>query len=367
MKILLVFGTRPEAIKMASVIYELREKGMEYKVCVTAQHREMLDQVLSFFNIRPDYDLDLMKTDQNLNKLSALILEKLDSVLEIEKPDMVLVQGDTTSAFLAAFAAFNRGVRIGHIEAGLRTGNLRSPFPEEANRQLISRIADLHFTPTKSALKHLKLELIDPKQIFLTGNTVLDSLEIGKEIIGDGYMNSQIKEFKDFLKRGHKLVLVTGHRRENFGKGLEEVCAAILEIAKLDHIQIIFPVHMNPIVNKSVKRILGLNSNILLCKPVNYPTFIWLMAQCDLIVSDSGGIQEEAPSFKKHVIVTRETTERPEGVDKGFSFLTGTSKGKIFEEAVRVLKAKKQYPKAENPYGDGKAAQRIVKILQEFK
>jgi UDP-N-acetylglucosamine 2-epimerase (non-hydrolysing) len=367
LKILLVFGTRPEAIKMASVIYELREKGMEFKVCVTAQHREMLDQVLDFFDIIPDYDLDLMKTDQNLNKLSALILEKLDRVLESERPDMVLVQGDTTSAFLAALAAFNRGVKIGHIEAGLRTGNLRSPFPEEANRQLISRIADLHFTPTKSALKHLKLELINPNQIFLTGNTVLDSLEIGKEILGDGYMNSQIKEFKDFLKSGHKLVLVTGHRRENFGKGLEEVCEAILQIAKLDRTQVIFPVHMNPLVKEAVNRVLRKHSNILLCKPVNYPTFIWLMSQCDLIISDSGGIQEEAPSFKKHVIVTRETTERPEGIEKGFSVLAGTSKIKIFEEAERVLKGKKQYPKADNPYGDGKAAQKIVKILQEFK
>jgi UDP-N-acetylglucosamine 2-epimerase (non-hydrolysing) len=363
LKILLCFGTRPEAIKMVPIIQELINKGLDYKVCVTAQHRQMLDQVLVFFGIIPHYDLDIMTSGQELNALSALILEKLDNVIKLENPDIILVQGDTTTAFLSAFAGFNRGIKVGHVEAGLRTWDLQFPFPEEANRQLIARITDFHFTPTPKATQNLENEKIKSEKIFFTGNTVIDALEIGKKKLKTGYTNDEILKFQRFLKKEQNLVLVTGHRRENFGKGLEQICQAIIDIANLDRTQVIFPVHMNPIVSNSVKKMLQAHPDILLTEPVNYPAFLWLMSRCDLIISDSGGVQEEAPSFTKKVLVTRETTERPEGLENGFSILTGNSKKKILEESKKILSKPQEINKIENPYGDGKAAQRIVQIL----
>ncbi|WP_237690545.1 non-hydrolyzing UDP-N-acetylglucosamine 2-epimerase [Salegentibacter lacus] len=361
--VLLCFGTRPEAIKMAPVLYELKRQKLNFRVCVTAQHREMLDQVLGFFEIIPDYDLDLMKQNQNLNLLSADIVSEIDKVFEEICPDIVLVQGDTTTAFIASLAAFNRRIKIGHIEAGLRTGNLKSPFPEEGNRQLISRIADYNFAPTLMAKNNLLKEAVPEEKIIVTGNTIVDALLIAKSKIAVGYLSEKIREFQVLLRKDKKLILVTGHRRENFGKGLEAVCQALLEIAKRDDVQIIFPVHLNPTVEKTVYELLDHNPNINLIKPVNYPSFIWLMMESDLIISDSGGIQEEAPSLKKPVIVTRETTERAEGVEAGFFILTGTSKKKIITEAFRLLDAPMSFSGKQNPFGDGKAAEKVVNFL----
>ncbi|WZL88444.1 UDP-N-acetylglucosamine 2-epimerase (non-hydrolyzing) [Salinimicrobium sp. 3283s] len=363
MKILLCFGTRPEAIKMAPVILELKKQNLGFKVCVTAQHREMLDQVLNFFGIEPDYDLNLMQPDQNLNSLSALILKNIDKVIEQYEPDILLVQGDTTTALMASLAAYNRGVKIGHIEAGLRTGNLQSPFPEEGNRQLISRIANYHFAPTLSVRNNLLRESIPEDKILVTGNTVVDALKIGKSRLEEGFRNEEINNLHAFIRKNKKLILVTGHRRENFGKGLEEVCQALLKIERRENVQIIFPVHLNPRVMKPVHKLLGSRRNIHLVAPVNYPAFIWLMMWADLIISDSGGIQEEAPSLKKTVLVTRDTTERPEGVEAGFSILCGTNQHKIIKEAYHHLDFPSLYVDRTNPFGDGFASKRIINFL----
>ena len=364
MKVLVCFGTRPEAIKMAPVIFALKESKVEYKVCVTAQHREMLDQVLEFFNIIPAYDLNLMKPNQSLNALSAGILENFQIVLDKESPDVVLIQGDTTTAFNIAFAAFNQGVKIGHVEAGLRTYNLKFPFPEEANRQLISRIANYHFTPTKGAGKNLKNEMIDEKNIFFTGNTIIDALEIGMKRLKSGYTNPEIEYIKSELDSEKKTILVTGHRRENFEGGLKEVCDALLEISERDDVQIVFPVHRNPMVQQIVNENLKSVSTILLTEPFNYPAMLWMLEECEFIISDSGGIQEEAPSFKKIVLVTRNNTERMEGVEAGFSILTGTSRKDIVSKSTEILEGKIEIsPFSKNPFGDGKAAEKIVKVL----
>ena len=363
MNILLCFGTRPEAIKLAPIIQELKNQNIDFTVCVTAQHREMLDQVLDFFDIVPDFDLDLMKPGQGLNLLSGLILREMDDLLEKIDPDIILVQGDTTTAFICSLAAFNRGIKIGHIEAGLRTGNLKSPFPEEANRQLISRIADLHFVPTLSAKNNLLLESIPEHKIITTGNTVIDALLLGKTKLEQGYLNEEIRTLKAIREENKKLVLVTGHRRENLGNGIEKVCKALLQIVHRRDVQIIFPVHLNPSVKEAVHKWLGNIPDISLIDPVSYPAVLWLMMKADLIITDSGGIQEEAPSFRKPVIVFRDTTERPEGVEDGFSFLTGTSPEKIVSNAFRLLDAPPDYSKKKNPFGDGKAAEFIVKHL----
>lgn len=348
---------------MAPVINELKVQKVDFKICVTAQHREMLDQVLDFFDIVPDFDLNLMKPAQSLNSLSVRILEEMDVILEKTNPDIVLVQGDTTTAFVASLAAFNRGIKIGHIEAGLRTGNLKSPFPEEGNRQLISRIADLHFVPTLIAKNNLIQESIAEHNIIMTGNTIIDALFLGKLKLGKGYENEEIKSLKSILKKGEKLILVTGHRRENLGSGIEEVCKALLELSLKEGVQIIFPVHLNPILKKSVHTLLSQIPGIYLIEPLTYPAFLWLMQRADLIISDSGGIQEEAPSLNKPVILTRETTERPEGVDAGFCFLTGTSEQKIVAKAIRLLDFPPDYSNNMNPFGEGKAAELIVKQL----
>jgi|TARA_R100000501_G_C2618398_1_gene111885 UDP-N-acetylglucosamine 2-epimerase (non-hydrolysing) len=365
LKILICFGTRPEAIKMAPVIQEFKKQGLGFKVCVTAQHRKMLDQVLDFFEIVPDYDLDLMRPSQSLNSLSALILNEIDEVLEQYGPMVVLVQGDTTTAFVAAFAAFNRGIKVGHIEAGLRTGDLNSPFPEEGNRQLISRLADYHFAPTVLAKNNLLKEAVSAENIIVTGNTVVDALLMGKTKLNDGYLNDEIGGIQKWIEGNKKLILVTGHRRENFGEGLEAVCRGLLDLAERNDVQIIFPVHLNPSVKQTVYQLLDHNPHIKLIEPVNYPAFIWLMMKSNLIISDSGGIQEEAPSLKKPVIVTRESTERPEGVEVGFCFLTGTNREKIVQEATRLLNSLPDYTEIESPFGDGFASQKIIQTITE--
>lgn len=366
MKILLCFGTRPEAIKMAAVIRELKKRKHPYKVCVTGQHREMLHQVLDFFKIVPDYDLDLMQSNQSLNELSAYIIKEIDLVFEKEQPDIVLVQGDTTSAAMVSLAAFHRRIKVGHIEAGLRTYNKAAPFPEEINRQLIGRIVDWHFAPTAKAYSNLLSEKIPKEQICITGNTVVDALEWAIEKIESEPLSEEILKIKALLNPNKKLILVTGHRRENFGKGLINICEALLELSGKEDVEIIYPVHLNPNVTGPVKKLLGQQKNIHLIEPVSYPSMLWLMQSCSLIISDSGGLQEEAPTFKKPVLVTREVSERMEGVEAGFSFLVGTNKNKILDKAIRILDNLPNFSGIDNPYGDGKAAIRIVETLDTF-
>lgn len=363
MKFLLCFGTRPEAIKMAPLYHQLKSAQVDFKTVVTAQHREMLDQVLDFFEILPDYDLDLMKKGQSLNELSSLIISEFDKVLNKEKPDLVLVQGDTSTAMIAALAAFHRGIKVGHVEAGLRTFKKLAPFPEEGNRQIISRIADLHFTPTAKAKSNLMQEGICENLLFLTGNTVVDALEWAEEKLKRLKLNEEAESINLKLKTSRKLVLVTGHRRENFGKGLDHICEALLELSDIEGVEIIYPVHMNPNVLGPVKKKMGDRKNIHLIPPVSYPTMLWLMKKSDLIISDSGGIQEEAPTFGKKVLVTRESTERGEGLESGFAILVGTDKNRIKLEAKKVLESPPDFQGMVNPYGDGKAAQKIMHVL----
>lgn len=350
---------------MAPIIRELQRRQLDYKVCVTAQHREMLDQVLDFFNIVPDYDLQLMKPGQSLNKLSAYILNSIDSIFDDYLPSVVLVQGDTTSASMIALASFNRSISVGHIEAGLRTYNKKSPFPEEGNRQIISKISDYHFAPTKVAYINLYNEGVDKSSMICTGNTVVDALCWGKDIMKQNPDNAEIQRLKGRLDFAKKLILVTGHRRESFGDGVVNICEALLEISKRKDVEIIYPVHLNPQIKKPVMKLLGSTSNIHLVPPVSYSAMIWLLERCTMIISDSGGIQEEAPSFKKPVLVTRDYTERIEGVKAGFCLLTGTDKEKIINETLRILDYPSDLSSIVNPYGDGKAAARIVDFLRK--
>jgi UDP-N-acetylglucosamine 2-epimerase (non-hydrolysing) len=363
-KILLCFGTRPEAIKMAPLFHELQTANFEVKLCVTAQHREMLDQVLDFFEIVPDYDLDLMQVNQSLNSLSAKILSKIDEVLSIEKPDFVLIHGDTTTSSMVALAAFHLGIRVGHVEAGLRTYNKQAPFPEEINRQITSRIADIHFTPTPQATQNLLKEGISQNTIVETGNTVIDSLlwTINK-IEKQNYTHPEIEELKILIDDHKKIVLVTGHRRENFGEGMENLCKALLKISEREDVTILYPVHLNPNVKEVIYELLSNKENIHLIAPVSYPAFVWLMQQSFLIVSDSGGIQEEAPSLGKPVIVTREVSERLEGIVAGFSDLVGTDTNKIINTIESVLDNFEGFGDSTNPYGKGDASQQIVDYL----
>jgi UDP-N-acetylglucosamine 2-epimerase (non-hydrolysing) len=363
-KILLCFGTRPEAIKMAPLYHELRKSHFEVKVCVTAQHREMLDQVLDFFEIVPDYDLDLMQANQSLNGLSAKILFKIDEVLGKEKPDLVLVHGDTTTSSMVALAAFHQGIKVGHIEAGLRTYNKQSPFPEELNRQITSRIADIHFTPTAQATQNLLKEGIVPNTIIETGNTVIDALFwTTNKIAHPNFFHPEIEKLKNTIPTDKKIVLVTGHRRENFGVGFQNLCEALLAIARREDVVIVYPVHLNPNVKDVVYELLSNKKNIHLIAPVSYPAFVWLMQHSFLIVTDSGGIQEEAPSLGKPVIVTRMVSERPEGVAAGFSTLVGTDATKITNTIESVLDHFEGFENPMNPYGDGNASKRIVDYL----
>ena len=365
MKILLCFGTRPEAIKMAPLFHELKKNSFEVRVCVTAQHREMLDQVLDFFEIVPNYDLDLMQPNQSLNGLSSKILFKIDEVLTIEKPDLVLVHGDTTTSSMVALAAFHQGLKVGHIEAGLRTYNKKAPFPEEMNRQITSRIADIHFTPTTQATQNLLNEGINQNTIVETGNTVIDALlwTINK-IEKEKYSHQEIEELKKLIPNHKKMVLVTGHRRENFGEGFQNLCEALLEISKRDDVVIVYPVHLNPNVKDIVYELLSYNENIHLIKPVSYPAFVWLMQQSFLIVSDSGGIQEESPSLGKPVLVTRTVSERPEGVIAGFSTLVGTDKSKIITTIDSFLDHFTGFNNLDNPYGKGNSSSQIVDYIK---
>ena len=365
MKFLLCFGTRPEAIKMAPVVHELKKRNISFKVCVTGQHKEMLDQVLEFFEIKPDFDLRLMQQDQSLNNLSARILIAVDEVLSEEKPDMVLVHGDTTTSSITALAAFHRNIKVAHIEAGLRTYNKNAPFPEEINRQLTARIADLHFPPTKKARKNLMSEGIPKEQIHVSGNTIVDALNWGIKK-SNFFEDPQIEKIKKVLHPGKKLILVTGHRRENFGAGLFNLCESLLELVKREDVEIIFPVHLNPAVQNIVYSTLDKQRSIHLIDPVSYPVMLWLLVNCDLIISDSGGIQEEAACLRKSVIVTRDLSERMEGFECGFSFITGTSKTRITEEACRLIENPPDLSQKMNPYGDGFAAGRIVSTIKKL-
>jgi UDP-N-acetylglucosamine 2-epimerase (non-hydrolysing) len=363
MKIMVIIGTRPEAIKMAPVITELRQAGIKTVVCTSGQHREMLTQVLEVFSLRPDISLDVMQPAQTLNSLSSRLLAEFDRVLTQEQPTWVLVQGDTTTAFCGALAAFHRGIKVGHIEAGLRTGDLLSPFPEEANRSLVARIANMHFAPTAMALKALRAEGIDPNTIRVTGNTVVDAISMAKSIQApDTTLQSILTKAE-----GRPLVLVTCHRRENFGGPLEAICTMIKELCnRYSGHQWIFPVHLNPNVTEPVHRILSGTSNLSLIPPVGYLTSLSLISRATLVVSDSGGIQEEAPTFGVPVVVMRNHTERREGVDAGFATLAGQHPENIKHAVCDWLDNSSRRDALKhrtNPYGDGQASKRIVALL----
>lgn len=366
-KNLIVFGTRPEAIKMAPLVKAFQSnKSFETKVCVTAQHREMLDQVLEFFDIVPDYDLDLMKPNQNLYTLTADIITGMKPVLEDFKPDYVYVHGDTTTTMAAGIAAFYSGAEVCHVEAGLRTHNKRSPFPEEINRQVTGRVADYHFAPTTASQTNLLRENIAESTILVTGNTVIDALFDSSDRVKE-LDNAEIGQLKQLVDPVKKLILVTGHRRENHGQGFINICEALKTIAlNQPDVQIIYPVHLNPNVKKPVYDILSGISNIHLIDPLAYPAFVWLMNKSYLIITDSGGVQEEAPSLGKPVLVMRDTTERPEAVEAGTVILVGTDKDKIVREAESLLTDTDRYEgmsALHNPYGDGKACARIVDFI----
>lgn len=369
---LIVFGTRPEAIKMAPLVLQLlKDSSSNTKVCVTAQHREMLDQVLGFFEIVPDYDLNLMKPNQNLYSLTANIIENMKAVLEDAKPDFVYVHGDTTTSMAVAIAAFYYGAKVCHVEAGLRTFNRKYPFPEEFNRQLTGKIADYHFSPTTVSKQNLLNENVQEANILVTGNTVIDALLIGVEKVNaEAFLDAEIENLKEVLDFSKKIILVTGHRRENHGEGLINICGALKEIAlNYPNVQIIYPVHLNPNVEGPVHELLSGVNNIFLVKPLAYAAFLWLMEKSYFIITDSGGIQEEAPSLGKPVLVTRNTTERPEAVDAGTVCLVGTNKNKIIKEAKKLLDNLIYYQSKSilhNPYGDGKASERIVDFINNL-
>jgi UDP-N-acetylglucosamine 2-epimerase (non-hydrolysing) len=364
MKILLVFGTRPEAIKMAPLFHELKATHFDVQICVTAQHRQMLDQVLDFFEIVPDYDLDLMQPNQTLNGLSANILSKMDTVFSDAKPDLVLVHGDTTTSSMVTLAAFHLGIKVGHVEAGLRTYNKHAPFPEEINRQLTSKLADIHFTPTPQATNNLLTEGISPNSIIETGNTVIDALMWTVNKIGhQKYFHPEIENLKKLIPANKKIVLVTGHRRESFGDGFVQLCDALLTIAERDDVAIVYPVHLNPNVKDIIYEKLANKKSIYLVDPVSYPAFVWLMQQSFLIITDSGGIQEEAPSLGKPVVVTRTVSERPEGITAGFSILVGTDVQKIIENVISILDHFSGFKNLQNPYGSGHASKQIATYL----
>lgn len=369
MKVLTVFGTRPEAIKMAPLVHALAENDrFESKVCVTAQHREMLDQVLSLFEITPDYDLNLMKEGQTLNEVTARILLELKPVLQEFKPDVVLVHGDTATTFAASLVAYYEQIAIGHVEAGLRTGNIYSPWPEEANRKLTGALASYHFSPTETSKENLLREGYDEKNIFVTGNSVIDALLMVKDKIdNDQRLNSNLAARFPFLDENKKLILVTGHRRESFGGGFERICEGLAITAK-DHpdVQIVYPVHLNPNVREPVNRILGDIDNVILIQPQEYLPFVYLMMRSYIILTDSGGIQEEAPSLGKPVLVMRDTTERPEAVVAGTVRLVGTDSEQIVAGLDLLLTDEVEYKRmsvAHNPYGDGLSCVRILNHL----
>lgn len=373
MKVLTIFGTRPEAIKMAPLVHALaQDETFESRVCVTAQHREMLDQVLRLFEITPDYDLNIMKPGQGLSEITCRILEGLKGVLEDFKPDVILVHGDTTTTMATSLAAFYQRIPVGHVEAGLRTGDLYSPWPEEANRKLTGHLAMYHFAPTENSRQNLLRESLSDDHIFVTGNTVIDALLwVRDRVMGDEAMRDSLAQRYPFLDANKKLILVTGHRRESFGGGFERICSALAEIA-LRHpdVQVVYPVHLNPNVSEPVNRILKGIENIILIDPQDYLPFVYLMTHSYLILTDSGGIQEEAPSLGKPVLVMRDTTERPEAVDAGTVQLVGTNVAKIVDAVTQLLTDEHAYhamSRAHNPYGDGHACQRILEALKNHQ
>ena len=371
MKILIVFGTRPEAIKMAPLVLSLKEnENFEVKICLTAQHREMLDQVLGLFDIKSDYDLDIMKKSQTLTEITSSILSGLKKVLNSYEPDLVLVHGDTTTTFAASLAAYYEQIDVGHIEAGLRTGDIFSPWPEEANRKLTSAITKYHFTPTQGSKNNLIKEGILEKNIKITGNTVIDALFwVQEKMEKDKDLLNSIKSKFNYIDKKKKMILVTGHRRESFGSGFERICNAIRQIA-INHpaIQILYPVHLNPNVQEPVYRLLDDLENVFLTKPLQYQDFCFLMDRSTIILTDSGGVQEEAPSIGKPVLVMRDTTERPEAVEAGTVKLVGTKVESILKEVNLLISDNDEYTrmsKAYNPYGDGNACNRILEFLIE--
>lgn len=379
MKILSVFGTRPEAIKMAPVVLALEEAaGVESRVCVTAQHRGMLDQVLALFRLVPDYDLDIMKSNQGLTHITTAVLRELAPVLEAVRPDRVLVHGDTTTTFAAALAAFYQHIPVAHVEAGLRTGNIQAPWPEEMNRRLADQLCDLYFAPTPQSRLNLLREGACDERVVVTGNTVIDALvHVVRRLGEDDALRARLEQQFDGVlpaaggDDGGRLILVTGHRRENFGEGFERICLALAALARRKDVRILYPVHLNPNVRAPVGGILGGLERVHLIEPVDYLAFVYLMERAHLIITDSGGVQEEAPSLGKPVLVMRETTERPEAVAAGTVRLVGTDRDRIVAEAERLLDDEAAYlamSRAHNPYGDGLAAGRIRdRLLAEHR
>lgn len=367
-KVLSVFGTRPEAIKMAPVVKTLaNDSRFEARVCITAQHREMLDQVMALFAIKADYDLDIMQKGQSLNDVTCRILQGLAPVLDEFEPDIVLVHGDTATTFAASLAAFYQQIPVGHVEAGLRTGNLYSPWPEEANRKLTGALTQLHFAPTDTSKNNLLKENIDPSNVHVTGNTVIDALlDVVDKVNTEPSLSEQLQQ-QLALTADEKVILVTGHRRESFGGGFERICQALARIAKrFPQSRIVYPMHMNPQVREPVNRLLQGLENISLIEPLDYLPFVYLMNRAHLIVTDSGGVQEEAPSLGKPVLVMRDTTERPEAVAAGTVELVGTDEQTIFTAVERLMTDEQAYhrmSRAHNPYGDGQASQRIADAI----
>jgi len=369
-RVLVAFGTRPEAIKMAPVVKALAANPLiELKVCLTAQHRQMLDQVIQLFEIKPDFDLDLMQPGQSLTQLTARILAGMEEVFQSWRPDVVLVHGDTTTTMATSLAAFYQQIAVGHVEAGLRTGNIYSPWPEEMNRKIAGAISTIHFAPTEKARANLLREGIAPEAVHVTGNTVIDALlEVSGSLRADKATREVFARKFNFLDDARKMILVTGHRRENFGGGFENICQAIARLSARDDVQVVYPVHLNPNVQGPVNRILADSTNVHLIEPQDYLPFIYLMDRAHVLLTDSGGIQEEAPSLGKPVLVMRDTTERPEAVDAGTVQLVGTDEAAIFDGVTRLLDDQLEHDRmsrAHNPYGDGHAAQRISKILGE--
>ncbi len=373
-KILIVFGTRPEAIKMAPVVKALKLPHLETRVCITAQHRDMLDQILDIFDIEADYDLNLMRPGQNLYDITTGVLTGLRDVLTDFRPDVALVHGDTTTSMATALACFYEQVPVAHVEAGLRTYDLQAPWPEEANRQITARLTQYHFAPTQTSAANLKSENIPEDRIVITGNTVIDALLMMRQKIdADGalaeVLTQKITTFGYDIQRDRKRVLITAHRRENFGDGFQNLCEAIRDLAdRFSDVDFIYPVHLNPNVRAPVQKILSGRDNVFLIEPLDYACFVMMLDRAHIVLTDSGGIQEEAPSFGKPVLVMRRTTERPEAVEAGTVRLVGTDKTKIFDEVSRLLNdaaAYKDMSRAHNPYGDGKAAQRIREFLEK--
>ena len=369
MKILLVFGTRPEAIKMAPVFTALKgAQGMDVRLCVTGQHRQMLDQVLDLFEIKPDFDLNLMKPGQDLSDITSNVLLGMREVYKQWLPDMVLVHGDTTTTLGASLSAYYARVKVGHVEAGLRTGNKYAPWPEEVNRRVAGVLADVHFAPTAQSRSNLLAEGVADSNIFVTGNTVIDALlQVVDRIRHDDELKKAHQARFSFLDPSKRMVLVTGHRRENFGQGFEDICHALATLARRGDVQVVYPVHLNPNVQAPVTRILANEPNVHLLEPQDYLPFVYLMDQSTLIITDSGGVQEEAPSLGKPVLVMRDTTERPEAVDAGTVRLVGTQRDQIVSAANELLDDPAAYElmsRAHNPYGDGQASRRIAEVLQ---